>query len=122
EADLDSAEREIDANPRLAYRAMYDAARIAFTAALEKQGLRVMGGEGGHRTVYRAIAAQVGPNVTDRLIRPFDRMRNMRNQVEYDALRVTQADVAEDLPKAAAMVRAMREFASRVGRWEPPGG
>jgi len=118
-ADLASARREKDSNPRLAYRAMYDAVRTALTAALEKQGLRVKGGEGSHVVVFLAVSAQVGPNVTRQLLRSYDRMRNRRHQVEYDNLDVTAADVFDDLPKAERMVAGIRAFTARLSRWEP---
>ena len=60
QSHLNSAATLKDSGPRGAYSVMYMGARKALVAALLKQGLRARGGEGGHRTVYDAIHAQLG--------------------------------------------------------------
>ncbi len=120
ELHLKSAELLKSSDPKLAYSGMYDGVRKALTAALEKQGLRVRGGDGSHYVVYQAIRAQVGPSAS-RLIDPFNRMRRKRHEVQYDsASRVVEDDLIEDLPKATRIVRNIRTFSARLGPWQPP--
>ncbi len=127
EAMFDDAERHLrsaellkSSDPKLAYSGMYDGVRKALTAALEKQGLRVRGGDGSHYVVYQAIRAQVGPSAA-RLIDPFNRMRRKRHEVQYDSSsRVVEDDLTEDLPKATQIVRNIRTFAVRLGPWQLP--
>ena len=58
---LASAELLKTSDPKLAYAGMYDGVRKALAATLEKQGLRVRGGDGSHYAVYRAIRALGAP-------------------------------------------------------------
>jgi hypothetical protein len=84
---------------------MYDAARKALTAVLENQGLRPTA-RGGHLAVYEAVSAQLDPPLGATL-RPFDRMRRQRHDVEYpptDAPELTPEDIREDLPKSGKIV------------------
>lgn len=76
-----SAQTIADSDPDGAYAALYDAARKALTAVLANQGLRPTT-QGGHRAVYDAVRAQLDPPLGGRL-RPFDRMRRQRHDVEY---------------------------------------
>ena len=104
-AHLDSAEVLAEADPEGGYALMYDAARKALTAVLENQGLRPTSA-GGHLAVYDAVRSQLDPPMGQTL-RPFDRMRRNRRDAEYpptDAEAVTSEKVAEDLPKATAIV------------------
>ncbi len=64
-----------------AYVLTYDAARKAIAGILEAQGLRATT-RGGHVVLYDAAMAQFDPPLGP-LIRPFNRMRARRNQVEY---------------------------------------
>ena len=87
------------------YTLVYDAARKALTAILENQGLRPTS-RGGHLAVYEAIRAQLDPPM-GQVLRPFDRIRRQRHDVEYpptDAPQITAEDVRDDAAKAAAMV------------------
>jgi hypothetical protein len=77
----------------------------ALTAVLENQGLRPTT-RGGHLAVYEAIRAQLDPPLGQTL-RPFDRIRRRRHDVEYpptDAPQVNPDDVREDAAKAGAIV------------------
>jgi hypothetical protein len=76
--DLASTELLHDSNPKRAYESLYDAARMALTAVLENQGLRPTS-RGGHIAPYSAVAAQLDPPM-GAVLRPFDRMRRMRNR------------------------------------------
>ena len=92
-------------DPAGGYTLIYDAARKALTAALENQGLRPTT-RGGHLAVYEAIRAQLDPPM-GQVLRPFDRIRRQRHDVEYpptDAPQISADDVREDAVKAAAIV------------------
>src|ERR1700722_9797458 len=86
-----------DIDPVGAYQLVYDAARKALAAILENQGLRATS-RGGHIAVLGALKAQLDPPM-GAVLRPFDRMRRMRNEAEYpreDKPSVTAADVLRD--------------------------
>ena len=94
-----------------AYVLTYDAARKAIAGILEAQGLRATS-RGGHVVLYDAAMAQFDPPLGS-LIRPFNRMRARRNQVEYASSEnpeVTSQEVLADLEKAAALI----DMAERV--------
>ena len=102
---LASAAEISETDPAGGYTLVYDAARKALTAMLENQGLRPTS-RGGHLAVYEAIRAQLDPPMGQAL-RPFDRIRRQRHDVEYpptDAPQITAEDVHDDAAKAAAMV------------------
>jgi hypothetical protein len=92
-------------NAPAAYTLLYDAARWALTAVLHNQGLRPTR-LGGHVAAGDAVLAQLDPP-QGAVLRPFARMRRLRHDVEYPSATsvwATADDVAEDLPKAAAIV------------------
>lgn len=92
-------------DPQGGYALAYDAARKALAAILENQGLRATS-RGGHLAVYEAVRAQLDPPM-GKAIRPFNRMRRVRNNAEYppsDAPELTSADVTEDLQNAKALI------------------
>jgi len=102
---LTASEAIADLDPAGAYVLAYDAARKALMAVLENQGLRPTT-RGGHVAVYEVVRAQLDPPMGNEL-RPFDRMRRQRNNVEYptsDAPALTADDVREDLTKVDAIV------------------
>jgi hypothetical protein len=102
---LVSADEISDDDPAGGYTLVYDAARKALTAVLENQGLRPTT-RGGHLAVYEAARAQLDPPM-GQVLRPFDRMRRQRHDVEYpptDAPQISADDVREDAAKAAAIV------------------
>jgi len=70
-------------DPQGAYALTYDGARKSLAAILEAQGLRATS-KGGHIVLYDAALAQFDPPL-GKLIRPFNRMRARRNQIEYAA-------------------------------------
>lgn len=117
ETHLDSALALRDSDPRAAYSVMYSGARKALNAALLKQGLRIKGGEGGHKHLYEAVKAQLGTTAS-RIVEPVDRMRRKRNQADYDAGSLIEAaDIDEDLPKARVIVSKVRTWSRRLGRF-----
>jgi hypothetical protein len=102
---LVSADEISDGDPAGGYTLVYDAARKALTAMLENQGLRPTT-RGGHLAVYEAARAQLDPPM-GQVLRPFDRMRRQRHDVEYpptDAPQISPEDVREDVAKAAAII------------------
>jgi hypothetical protein len=102
---LASAARLSPDDPGTAYDALYGAARQALTAVLENQGLRPTQ-RGGHIAPYEAVRAQLDPPM-GKILRPFDRMRVQRHDVDYPTAStplITTDDVLRDLPAAAAIV------------------
>ena len=97
---LASAGAIAEDDPAGAYQLLYDGARKALAAVLENQGLRATS-RGGHIAVREAVSAQLDPPLGV-VLRPFDRMRRRRNQVEYPsaaAPAITAEEVTRDLPK-----------------------
>lgn len=97
---LNSAAALVDDDPDLAYPALNDAARKSCAALLQAQGLRATG-RGGHLAVHNAaleLFGRAGP------LRPFDRLRRRRNEVEYLHQEADPDDVRADLPAARAIV------------------
>lgn len=108
---LASAELVATGDPPGANALTYDAARKALTAVLQNEGLRPTT-SGGHLAVIQAVSAQLDPPLGS-VLRPFDRMRRQRHDVEYppvDAPALTAEDVLEDVEKARAIV----DVATRV--------
>ena len=104
-------------NPRLAYVALYDAARYAIEAALAKQGLRPTS-KGGHTVAIDALTAQLGQ--AGACLRPLDRIRKRRIDAEYpypDTPLIVISDVTDDLPKVEVVVSTMRQFVGMVGEF-----
>lgn len=117
---IQTAEREADDDPEIAYDALYAAARKSLTAVLLQQGLRPTR-EGGHEVVIQAAQAQLVPPLGD-ILRPFRRLRRQRSRGDYLASEgsIREDDVRADLPAATAIVGAasrivpqMRVFTSR---------
>ncbi|RSM72214.1 hypothetical protein DMB66_06355 [Actinoplanes sp. ATCC 53533] len=108
---LASAVAIADSDPAGAYQLLYDAARKAFAAVLENQGVRATS-RGGHIAVRDAVTAQLDPPLGG-VLRPFDRLRRRRNQVEYPssaAPSVSAEEVERDVPK----VEQILDVAARV--------
>lgn len=85
----------------------YDAARKAIEAHMRANGLRVGSGEGGHAKLAKYGVAAFGDSAAAEHFRMFDRVRRLRNSVEYDAFSVEDADVAFALEQAEAIVAAV---------------
>ncbi|HEY0891169.1 MAG TPA: hypothetical protein VGE38_16315 [Nocardioides sp.] len=67
---LETAARNMEADPEIAYDALYAAARKALTALLRQQGLRPTQ-KGGHEAVIQAAEAQLVPPAGP-ILRPYD--------------------------------------------------
>jgi hypothetical protein len=92
-------------DPEGAYTLAYDAARRALAAVLQNQGLRATS-RGGHTVVYEAVRAQLDPPLGS-MLRPFNRMRARRNEVEYrssEAPAVSSDEVSADVTKVEALI------------------
>lgn len=119
EADrhLRSAEVLAEIDPPGGYDLLYAAARKAMAAALAVQGLRATS-RGGHLAVQEAVTAQLGRSGA--VVRPFGRLRRTRNDADYprlDSPQLTAEAVAEDLPKARAIVTAMGGLVPHLEPW-----
>jgi hypothetical protein len=102
---LASAGAIADTDPAGAYQLLYDAARKALAGVLENQGVRATS-RGGHIAVRDAVSAQLDPPLGG-VLRPFDRLRRRRNQVEYPssaAPGVTAGEVERDVPKVEQII------------------
>lgn len=104
---LRSAEtlRESDANA--AFQLAYDGARKAIAAHMRAKGYRVGPGQGAHvRTGQYALAALSDDDLSPHLD-AFEDMRRVRNQSEYDAVRLEEGDARDALVHARAIVDAV---------------
>jgi hypothetical protein len=108
---LASAATLADDDPEAAFATSYDAARKACSALLEAQGLRTTT-RGGHIAVRDAVTAQFGDLSGGEALRPFDRLRRRRNDIEYpsDANPVDGDEVQDALTQARRMV----DFADKL--------
>jgi len=112
ERHLKTAMLVAESDPESAYAAAYDAARRALSALLAVQGLRVTS-NGGHWSLYAAVSAQLDPPHGPTL-RPFDRIRRRRNQIEYprpETRTMTSREVLEDVPRVRRIVAVSERIA-----------
>lgn len=113
-----SARQLAATDPEGAYTLAYDAARRALAAVLQNQGLRATS-RGGHTVIYEAVRAQLDPPLGS-LLRPFNRMRARRNEVEYrssEAPTVTPEEVAADLTKVQALIELAEKAIPNMPRY-----
>jgi HEPN domain-containing protein len=116
---LETARREAQEDPEIAYDALYAAARKALTAVLRQQGLRPTR-QGGHEAVIQAAEAQLVPPAGP-VLRPYRRLRSRRGQGDYlvsDGA-VHREDVEADLPAARAIVDAAAEVVPHLPVYAP---
>ena len=116
---LQTADREADDDPEIAYDALYAAARKALTAVLRQQGLRPTR-QGGHEVVIQAAEAQLVPPLGP-VLKPFRRLRRQRGQGDYLASEgaVSADDVHDDLPAAVAIVDAAAQVVPQMTVFVP---
>lgn len=91
----------------LAYTALYDASRLAISAHMRANGYRVTGGPGAHVKFGEYARSVLADEAAGDHLARFNRMRQTRNQLEYDARRVGAAEVRADLEHARAIVEAV---------------
>jgi len=102
---LQSAARNVEADPTGSFELAYDAARKALAAILANQGLRSRG-EGAHAVLLTAALGQLEPSM-GRDLRHFDWLRRTRNSAEYpmpETPPITTADANDAIPLAEAIV------------------
>jgi hypothetical protein len=102
-------------DPAGAYQLLYDAARKALVAVLENQGVRATG-RGGHVAVRDAVSAQLDPPLGG-VLRPFDRLRRRRNQLEYPSAGspgIGAEEVERDLPKVEQIIDVAAKVLDRM--------
>lgn len=115
---LESAAAIAQSDPLGAYVLTYDAGRKAIASVLEAQGLRATA-KGGHIVLFDAAMAQFDPPL-GKLIRPFNRMRARRNQVEYASSSnpgVTTEEVLADVEKARGLIELATQVLPRVSEF-----
>lgn len=105
EQHLRSADLLVDADPAMAYAALYDAARKAVTAHMLANGYRAANRPGAHEAVGLYGAAEVN-DATGSVMR-FQSMRLKRNRSEYHDVPVGQQEVVADLARARDIVAAV---------------
>ncbi|MCX5194641.1 hypothetical protein OOK31_12165 [Streptomyces sp. NBC_00249] len=113
-----SARQLAATDPEGAYTLAYDAGRRALAAVLQNQGLRATS-RGGHTVIYEAVRAQLDPPLGS-ILRPFNRMRARRNEVEYrssEAPTVTPQEVAADLAKVEALIELAEKAIPNMPRY-----
>lgn len=98
-------------DPNAAFGLLYDAARKACSALLEGQGLRVTS-KGGHIAVRQAVLAQFGQLPGGEVLRPFDRLRRRRHELDYPS-GAAPAD-ADEISEAAERAAAIVDHAERL--------
>lgn len=94
-----------ESDPEGAFATLYDAARKACAALLEAQGLRATS-RGGHIAIREAVLAQFGDGAGGQALRPYDRLRRRRNDIEYPSgdSGIDLAEVDEAIESAAGIV------------------
>lgn len=99
-----------------AYELAYDATRQAVTALLVQQGLRPTTA-GGHTAIADAVDAQFGT-----AFRAFNRMRRIRNQLEYPRstadLDLPVEDTEQALVDAEQLINAAEQLLPELGIWQ----
>lgn len=94
----------------------YDATRQAVTALLVQQGLRPTTA-GGHIAIAEAVEAQFGTS-----FRTFNRMRRIRNQLEYPRrtadLDLPIEDTHQALIDAEQIIDAAEQLLPELGIWQ----
>lgn len=127
EPDLDAARRDLatakahlessgslaSQDPVAAFAIAYDAARKAISAHTRASGFRVGKGHGAHARVGLYAAAALTDLGIDDQLEQYDDLRRLRNQFEYDALLVSEADVDDALAQATAIVAAVERDLGR---------
>lgn len=105
ENHLRSAKNTLADDKEGAYVLLYDAARKGLMAILYLQGIRPTA-YGGHSIILDVLIPQCSTSEVA-LIRPFNRLRKIRNSVEYprtDFSEIDEASLREDLFNAVEIV------------------
>ena len=111
ENHITSAKNTLMDDKEGAYVLLYDAARKGLMAILYLQGIRPTA-FGGHSIILDVLIPQCSPSEVA-LIRPFNRLRKIRNSVEYprtDYSEIDEASLREDLFKAEKIVEWVKSI------------
>ena len=114
QAEIDAARRHIASaetimadDSTLAFTALYDAMRKAIVANMRSRGYRVTRGAGAHaKTGEYALAALDHLDISSH-VDEFDALRDLRNQSEYEALKVNVKEVRKALEHVSVIVEAI---------------
>lgn len=108
---LASANKIRSSDPEGAFAATYDAARKACAALLQAQGLRPTS-RGGHIALRDAVAAQFGGLTGGKVLRPFDRLRRRRHEIEYPSGSTSLDD--DELTEAIQRAEQILAFSEKL--------
>lgn len=108
---LASADQIRASDPEGAFAAIYDAARKACAALLQAQGLRSTT-RGGHIAIRDAVDAQFASLSGGKVLRPFDRLRRRRHEIEYPSRESTLDE--DELTEAIGRSREVVSFAEKL--------
>jgi hypothetical protein len=90
-----------------AYQLAYDAARKAVAAHMAANGYRARSDRpGAHAAVVVYAEEALDGEAREESLQHFDRMRRVRNRLEYGGVTVGRAQVENDLAHAKEIVRA----------------
>ena len=112
-AHLVSAEQVLEADPTLAYTALYDAARKAISAEMRHRGVRAIGQTGLHMKTFTYARRMFAGLGIDEALGSLERMRRNRHGSEYSVSVITASQVRRDLPHARAVVAEIEELLTR---------
>lgn len=101
------AELSATIDPTGSFTVAYDAARKAVVAHMRAHGLRVRSRFGAHYQTGRYANAALTGRGVDEHVEAFVNMREVRNDTEYEGEIVGEADAAEALAHARAIVGAV---------------
>lgn len=102
-----SAETIMASDSTLAFTALYDAIRKAISAHMRARGYRVTRGPGAHAKTGEYAQAAFDHLDMSAHLDEFDALRDLRNQSEYEALRVEVGEVREALEHASVTVETI---------------
>ncbi|WP_353109152.1 hypothetical protein [Gordonia sp. (in: high G+C Gram-positive bacteria)] len=112
---LESARTLQTSDPVSSFEIAYEGVRHAATALLTQQGLRPTS-NGGHRAICRVVVAQFGPGFDF-----FNRMRQIRNTVEYQrgpgALEIQAAVVDEAMRYLGEIIDRSERLLPELPMW-----
>jgi len=104
---LESAAAIADADPPLAYVALYDAARKAISAHMLAQGYRELARRGAHQAVVEYARIALVDRGADAALARLDSLRRNRNRSEYESWDPQPRVVLTDLAHARSIVEAV---------------
>jgi hypothetical protein len=107
QSHLRSAAKIMDDDAPGAYQLAYDAARKAVAAHMAANGYRAKSDRAGSHAAVVAYAEEaLADEAREESLQHFDRMRRVRNRIEYGGVTVGRSQVDNDLAHAKEIVRA----------------